>query len=625
MRYAAGRFIVVMKPHRMCGLLVAAIAAVLVSVALGCTAPEPPPSPPTEPPQVAVVLPTHTATPAPTATDIPPTPTLTPVPTDTPVPPTNTPAPTFTPRPSPTDVPEPTPTRTPRPTPTPRPSSTPAPPSPIAALENGDWLDRNKRPLAMEIRSLPWVADGVDESEREATELLIAAARWYPAVFNALMAKPWVGDGVTPAETDAIFGFRWMPRYADGLVEQVLVLPWTQDGITAAEGKTITYIYRNGRYSRELADRLMQKLWLQDGVTADEATVIQYLYWTLRVPDETQQPAAIEATVQILNMPFLEQVAGADAAALRSLERLGDAGVDVLLDVMSHPNLAEGITDDDAKIVALLGGTYSYRPESVDFLLRGTGVYLEERVIELPLSGEVLLTIIRIRDQVTPSMDFLEHSVRTTEKFMGMPLPTNYIALYFDDANVRPGGGQGTNYASHMAMSLDYDVENGWRWEYAPFVIAHEVAHYYWRHSSRDWLDEGPAELLGSISEKARVDEPVEVTNNPCASAETIAELESIAEKLETWTETVQTNWFQCNYSLGEQIFLDLYNSLGEETFRQGFRNLYLKSQAEDYSDDCEGTDLGICHLVAAFKAGVSEADGAKVDEAAERWYGPLP
>ena len=120
------------------------------------------------------------------------------------------------------------------------------------------------------------------------------------------MAKPWVGDGVTPAETDAIFGFRWMPRYADGLVEQVLVLPWTQDGITAAEGKAITYIYINGLYSRELADRLMQKLWLQDGVTADEARVIQYLYWALRVPDETQQPAAIEATIQILNMPFLE-------------------------------------------------------------------------------------------------------------------------------------------------------------------------------------------------------------------------------------------------------------------------------------------------------------------------------
>ena len=76
---------------------------------------------------------------------------------------------------------------------------------------------------------------------------------------------------------------------------------------------------------------------------------------------------------------------------------------------------------------------------------------------------------------------------------------------------------------------------------------------------------------------------------------------------------------------MGEQIFLDLYNSLGEETFRRGFRNLYLKAQAEDYSDDCEVTDLGICHLVAAFKADASEADAAKADEVVERWYGPAP
>ena len=89
--------------------------------------------------------------------------------------------------------------------------------------------------------------------------------------------------------------------------------------------------------------------------------------------------------------------------------------------------------------------------------------------------------------------------------------------------------------------------------------------------------------------------------------------------------EQLGTRGFNCNYSLGERIFLDLYNILSEETFRRGFRNLYLKAQAEDYSDDCEGTDLGICHLVAAFKADASEADAAKVDEVVERWYGPLP
>ena len=45
----------------------------------------------------------------------------------------------------------------------------------------------------------------------------------------------------------------------------------------------------------------------------------------------------------------------------------------------------------------------------------------------------------------------------------------------------------------------------------------------------------------------------------------------------------------------------------------------------EDYSDGCEGTDLGICHLVAAFKMDVSNAPAEKVHEIVTRRYGPLP
>ena len=64
---------------------------------------------------------------------------------------------------------------------------------------------------------------------------------------------------------------------------------------------------------------------------------------------------------------------------------------------------------------------------------------------------------------------------------------------------------------------------------------------------------------------------------------------------------------------------------LGEDTFQQGFRGLYLKRLQDDPTDDCEGTGLGICHLEAAFKAGASGSVAAKVDEVVGRWYGPRP
>ena len=419
--------------------------------------------------------------------------------------------------------------------------------------------------------------------------MLIAAARWYPDTFDGLLEKPWVGDSsVTADETIAIKRIRWTARSAP-----------------------------------PLAERMLEKSWVQDTITQDEAAAIQSLYWITRTEDESFQPRTTEKAIELLAMPFLDGVAGADASALRSLQRLERNDTAVFLEIMSHPRLKDGITDDEAKVVALLGGTYSYRPESVDVLLRGTGVHLEERVIDLPLSGETLLAVIRIRDHVTPNMDYLEHSVRTIEEFMGEPLPTGYVALYFDDANVRSGGGAGTNFGTHIAMSLDYDVENGRLWDYAPSTIAHEVAHYYWRGNSRDWADEGPAMFLESIAENARIGEPVRVRSNPCAAAETIGELEGLAVHRETWRETVSQNWFRCNYSLGEQLFVDLYDTLGEDAFRPGFRSLWLKSQAEDYTDDCEGTDLTICHVESAFKAGASDAAAAKVDEVLDRWYGP--
>ena len=558
--------------------LLMAAALIIISGAAACTAPEPlmptATSPPTDTPS-----PTSTSTVAP-----PPTPMATamlePTPTSTSLPPTYTPAPTFTPNPLRTATLQPTPTRTPGPTFTPRPNSTPRPPSPIAGLENGGWLEQNKRARAAEIRELPWVADGIDDAELTAAEALIACARWYPDVFSALLQKPWVGDSITVGETVAINRLRWTARYAP-----------------------------------ELAELMLQKSWVQDGITADEATVIEYLYWMVWTADGTAEQVVVEAANDILATPFLESVEGADAAAVRSLEKLGDNGTDVLLKIMSHPKLGDGITDQEAKIVSLLGATYTYRPESVDFLLRGAGVYLEERFIELPLSGEVLLTIIRIRDQVTPNMDYLEHTVGTAEEFMREPLPTNYVAWYFDDS-IRATAG-GTNFGTHITSKLHYDVENGYSWKRVPFHIAHEVAHYYWTGNQR-WVNEGAADLLGSISENARVETPVGSTRNPCASAKTISQLEDLdAEK--------GSNAGKCYYSLGERFFLDLYDTLGEETFRQGFRNLYLKSLRDDATDDCEGTDLGICHLMAAFKADVSDEVAATVDEIVGRWYGSAP
>ena len=78
-----------------------------------------------------------------------------------------------------------------------------------------------------------------------------------------------------------------------------------------------------------------------------------------------------------------------------------------------------------------------------------------------------------------------------------------------------------------------------------------------------------------------------------------------------------------CNYILGLNLFAGLYDSLGREMFREGFRNLYLKMRDESYGEDteCTGTERGVCSVKAAF---VSDADpnaAAIAEPIINRWY----
>lgn len=77
--------------------------------------------------------------------------------------------------------------------------------------------------------------------------------------------------------------------------------------------------------------------------------------------------------------------------------------------------------------------------------------------------------------------------------------------------------------------------------------------------------------FLATLSEHRRTDFPIEARQRPCVSAQTIGELEAM------YTEETGTEGDSCNYPLGEALFPDLYQSLGEETFAQGLRRLYTK------------------------------------------------
>ena len=666
------------------------------------------------PAQASTSAPTATLAPteSPTATAAP---TLAPTTADTPVPPTNTPEPTNTPPPTNTPTPEPTPTNAPAPTRTPRPTSASRPtatpgmtsatelPSQLAGLENADKLWEESPQRAEKIARLPWVGDGVSEDEREAAELLIGAAIWYPREFGVMAEFPWVeGDSITAAETDALFGFRWTPRYSSDHAQPLLQMSWAQQEITEQEGEAIKYLYRTARYAPELATPLFGKPWVQDGITPHDLTAIKNLHWMARpeemdelvwlnAPSEAEyHQLALELSLQIANarwlqdspdrheaeatqrlswmfgrtpelatkawqkpwlsdditrdevvvldnidwlarpkddkfvqqtlvaalgildMPFLENLSSEDILAVRSLQNLESDDTAAFLEVMNHPKLRDGITDSEAKLVALLHAA----PDLAVHILRDEDrLHSEERTIRLPHSGEVLLVVARFYDEASMAMELLEAHVRTIEEYLGEPFPTDRIVLVFRDWDA----GQYTfgHTGILMKMSSGYYLgSNDWNGRTST-RLASMVARYYvnFEHVGPEqrWITSGFATFMSDASQLALGKEPYDWWG--CAKVDTIAALEAL--------DTQQDGITRCHLAMGNSLMHAMHEELGEDAFKAGIAALHRMTLADAPPEGCEGTDLTICHVEAAFKAGASDAIAAQVDEVLDRWYGP--
>ena len=564
------------------------------------------------------------------------------------------------------------PTNTPTPTPVPTavPQISPTPMSAtLATFENGAWLIQNRPSLATSIVAIDWIADGIEASESEAVQDLVNLAAFHEMLTASLIGLQWFADGVAETETEGLEYFRYLATDSEAAASQVVNMPWFVDGITETEVGAIdslAYIAQSSEAVAELvvdiswfiegiteteregleylshlaydseaaASQVVNMPWFSDGITKTELEGLKYLSYIAYDSEVTARQVAdvpwfvdgitemeVEAvrhlgyiandnTVaaeRIVKMPFLTAIEPVDVSALDALSGLAGYREESLEQILAHPSLAAGITDALTPIVAMLNGVARTNPTLTDTLLDPDSVNLERRSIVLPLTGDIDLVIVRTGPGAARSMDLLEHSVRAAEELMGKPLPTRYVGLLFEDA--AKGGFAGTNFDTHIAILPEYDVDDGsHKAEFAPHLIAHEVAHYYWSGNA-DWVDEGVSDFVASSVENKRTGKSIGVTNDPCAYMRSIAEMEALAPDPDSDDE------FGCNYSLGERLFADMFRAIGEDAIWQGLHELYVKSLVEDDVDDLKGTALNIEHLREAFQSAL----GAAV--AIGRWY----
>ena len=453
--------------------------------------------------------------------------------------------------------------------------------------------------VASAVVSLGWVEDGIRAIEVKALEKISYIDYRSAEVASSVVAMGWVQDGISDVEAEAIV---WMGNIGSVQVASAVVsLGWVEDGIREIEVKALEKISYIDYRSAEVASSVVAMSWVQDGIGDPEAE-LDLIGDIASIANEDA-----EAALRIVGMPFMETIEPPDKSAIASLRQLAADDPAAFASVMSLTALRDGISNDQAAVVATLNGVTGTNPGLIDVLLDPSRILLEQRTITLPVSGDVTLAIIRTSTGAARSMDLLEHSVRGAEEYMRSPLPTSYVGLLYE--NAVSGSSAGTNFGTHITILPEYDVDDGsHEASVAGQIVAHEVAHYYWSGNA-DWVDEGAADLMASFVDDTQTGRPIGVTNFPCAFARNIAELESLSIARGDIE-------FTCNYSLGERLFVDLSRTLGEGRFRQGFRELYLASEIEGDADNLRGTSVGIEHIVEAFRS-----DDGTESVVIARWY----
>ena len=176
-----------------------------------------------------------------------------------------------------------------------------------------------------------------------------------------------------------------------------------------------------------------------------------------------------------------------------------------------------------------------------------------------------------------------------------MPFPVEFVIVFFQEDR------RGTSHAGTYFI-LPAGQDSGHEPDNLLSPWARQLSRYYWR-DHRTWISEGTALFMMTIKENGRAGLPRMAFSYPCPDPRSIAKLEGLDPHAITT--------LKGNLSLGERLFLDLYYTLGDTAFREGFRNLYLMPQ---------DNQIGISQIEEAFKAGAPDLT-VLVDAIVGRWY----
>ena len=350
---------------------------------------------------------------------------------------------------------------------------------------------------------------------------------------------------------------RWLAHHHPLLYRQIAELPWVEDGLSQLERDTIDQLLYIGVSDIPSLEATLGLPWVQDAISAVEYDTIDWL--------ENLGYEDVPNLAAIIAMPFLQTPDTTDVLALRSMHSL--AHEEALAPLMDHASVLDGITEDETTLVTAVGTLYRDTDEISRMLDSGYAS------IEAVTSATGLqLSIVRTGSQPQPwTADALGDAADYAEQVMLLDLPVDHVILVLNDKAVSSTAG-GTNYGFAISYLPEYEqMQDTFEGREFQQGLAHEVAHYYWL-GNEDWIDEG---LANTIEYMHGVDNGLSPGQLKPQRGDCEAhDLEMLSE----WDAPIGSPEFDCNYYLGERLFLELREGLDDAEFSEKLRELYQLS-----------------------------------------------
>ena len=485
------------------------------------------------------------------------------------------------------------------------------------ALEYLAQLARDDAQLAGRVSDWPWVADEITGDEWQALKYLSLLAAQDTSLSQSVARIPWVEDGITEEEWRTLGSIYGLARTDLLLAERALEIPSVSADLTTEGRRVVQYLKDLTNQDVALAQEVANFPWLKDGISDDER-------WGLRfLKDITSADPTLGASIaglpwigddlatgeraalrylrdihaedpllgaQVAAMPFFtDSFEDRDETALYSLAFLQTRYPEELDLLVAQEWYLDSLSDEEASFITTLGRSDQYfTPPDLRDLVKDHQI--ESRQISLSLSGDITLTFIQAAPDEGNAeiVAQVEEAVKAIEEFIGVPFPTTDVILLFASGEdpVFYSDWLGLHRGTHMVVQPGLARQGD-----TNRVLIHEVGHYYWGNLQAPlWFREGAPDFLASYVRDKLYDDSLEdrgiyglsSARDYCGSVN-MGTLQKLIDRLSTdgMAKFAEAGYFICNYRLGENFFLQLFDTLGADQFRSALGEIYQLSQDE--------------------------------------------